>query len=64
MLNQWYELFYDKGEETETIFHSEECSQLRILKNNIVRVMGVDKNKLHIDLWENPENPRIVSSID
>jgi hypothetical protein len=63
MISQWYELFYDNGEETKTIFSSEECKNVRNLRDNLIEICLIPSNKLHIDLWENPINPKIIEKI-
>jgi len=64
MIPQWYELLYDNGKETQTIYSSEELQDLRHLRENLYSICFIPKYRLHIDKWENPINPKMVETIE
>lgn len=72
--NIWYEVFIDFGNETRTIQSFTNLKDAKIFKRKLSKTKSIyldgniidfdTKTLIHIDKWTNPENPKIIKSIE
>ena len=61
---QWYEVFISNEKGTRTLETFDTVEEARAFKEDLFRKIDDNEGTLHIDKWENIDNPKKIGEIE